>query len=123
MPALLFFLSLYFCSRIYYAFFSPLSKVLGRFLAKFTRLWQIWHYYKGQWHSDIEWLHETYRLVVRIALNEVNFVDQDALRKLYSYTNAPQRYTRLLGIRFPRLKQVLRYPQTEWYVSKSFTFS
>jgi hypothetical protein len=74
--------------RVYTAFFSPLASIPGPFLAKFTRLWQIWRYYKGQWHDDIEWLHETYGPVVRIAPDEVSFVDHDALRKLYSHANA-----------------------------------
>lgn len=75
-------------SRLYQAFFTPLAKVPGPFLAKFTRGWQIWRYYQGNWHKDIEWLHEKYGPVVRIAPNEVSFVDHGALRTLYSYSRA-----------------------------------
>ncbi|KAJ3538936.1 hypothetical protein NM208_g5689 [Fusarium decemcellulare] len=84
-----------FISRCYQAFFSPLAKVPGPLLAKFTRGWQILKYYQGNWHSDIEWLHKKYGPVVRIAPNEVSFVDHAALRQLYSYAKAA--------------------PKTDWY--------
>ncbi|KAL6351895.1 hypothetical protein LRP88_14707 [Fusarium phalaenopsidis] len=81
-------------SRLYQAFLTPLAKVPGPLLAKFTRGWQIWRYYQGNWHKDIEWLHEKYGPVVRIAPNEVSFVDHDALRALYSYSRAAPKHAK-----------------------------
>jgi hypothetical protein len=83
-------------SRVYQAFFTPFARVPGPLLAKFTRGWQIWRYYRGTWHDDIQWLHDKYGPVVRIAPDEVSFVDHDALRTLYSYAKAAPKVSKFL---------------------------
>ena len=59
-------------SRIWY---HPLSRIPGPRLARISRLWQAVRYYRGTWHDDILELHATFGPIVRIAPNEVSFVD------------------------------------------------
>lgn len=73
---------------IYRLLLHPLRNLPGPPLAKVTRLWHSWRYLRGSWHDDILKLHEKYGPVVRIAPNEVSFVDGQALKKVYSYAGA-----------------------------------
>jgi hypothetical protein len=73
---------------VYRAFLHPLAKVPGPFLASITRAWQTRKYVSGQWHDVALNLHAKYGAVVRIAPDEVSFVDPDTLKKLYSYAKA-----------------------------------
>lgn len=66
--------------------FHPLAKIPGPRLAKITRLWQSWRYYRGTWHDDILQLHGRYGPLVRIAPNEVSFVDaRESLEAVYGH--------------------------------------
>lgn len=66
--------------------FHPLAKIPGPRLAKVTRLWQSWRYYRGTWHDDILLLHGHYGPLVRIAPNEVSFVDaRESLEIVYGH--------------------------------------
>jgi hypothetical protein len=69
----------------YRLFLHPLAGVPGPFAAKFTGLWRTSRYFKGTWYDDILNLHNTYGRVVRIAPNEVSFVDGDALKRIYGH--------------------------------------
>jgi hypothetical protein len=70
---------------LYRIFLHPLAAVPGPFVAKFTGLWRTNRYFKGTWFQDILQLHEKYGRVVRIAPNEVSFVDGEALKRVYGH--------------------------------------
>lgn len=76
---------LYIAQVIYYVVFHPLQKIPGPFLARFSGLWRNIRYFRGTWHDDVLKLHEKYGPVVRIAPNEVSFVDRKALLVLYGH--------------------------------------
>lgn len=79
------FLSLYFMHAIYLVFIHPLRNVPGPRIAKFSQAWRNFRYFRGTWHSDVLNLHRQYGPVVRIAPNEVSFVDEVALKSLYGH--------------------------------------
>lgn len=81
---------------IYNTFFHPISKVPGPIVARYTSLWLTRHYFAGTWLEDVVQLHEKYGPVVRIAPNEVSFVDEGALRELYGHGKLSQK-TRWYG--------------------------
>lgn len=94
----------------YRLFLHPLAGVPGPFVARFTGLWRTTKYFQGTWYQDILGLHKKYGRVVRIAPNEVSFVDGEALKRIYghgkpckkvhSLTYPPLRHSRgLLGRR------------------------
>jgi hypothetical protein len=70
---------------VYNTAFHPLGKIPGPRLARVTGLWRTSRYFRGSWLDDIVKLHRTYGPVVRIAPNEVSFVDELALRELYGH--------------------------------------
>ncbi|KAI0120146.1 cytochrome P450 [Nemania sp. FL0031] len=70
---------------IYNLFFHPLRKIPGPFLAKIGQSWRNHKYIRGTWHDDCLELHEKYGNVVRIAPNEISFVDEQGLGSLYSH--------------------------------------
>lgn len=74
---------IYIVQIIYHIFFHPLRKVPGPFLSRFSEIWRNIRYFRGSWHDDIVQLHQKYGNVVRIAPNEVCFVDAPALKALY----------------------------------------
>lgn len=63
--------------------FHPLRNVPGPRLAKFSESWRQIRYFRGSWHTDILDVHRRYGAVVRIAPNEVSFVDTAALKDIY----------------------------------------
>jgi hypothetical protein len=73
---------------VYRLFFHPLAKTPGPRLARVTRAWLTKQYMSGNWHDICLELHQNYGPIVRIAPEEVSFVDAEALRKLYSYSRA-----------------------------------
>jgi hypothetical protein len=70
---------------VYCIFLHPLRRVPGPFVAKFTQFWRLRKYAQGHWHEDIVNLHRYYGPVVRVSPNEVSFVDQEALIKIYGH--------------------------------------
>ena len=76
-------LAIFVAQALYDIFFHPLRKIPGPFLARFSQTWRNIRYFRGSWHSDVVQLHRTYGNVVRIAPNEVSFVDPAALKDLY----------------------------------------
>lgn len=75
----------------YDIFLHPLHKVPGPFLARFSQLWRNIRYFRGTWLDDVVHLHEEYGPVVRIAPNEVSFVDKAALKTLYGHGQPSQK--------------------------------
>ena len=85
------FIVVYVVQAIYYCWFHQLCQVPGPFLARFSQAWRNIRYFKGTWLRDVTELHEKYGNVVRIAPNEVSFVDRDALRALYGHGKVSQK--------------------------------
>lgn len=85
----------------YLAFFHPLHKIPGPFLARFSELWRNIRYFRGSWLEDVVALHQTYGPVVRIAPNEVSFVDGEALKQLYGHGKPSQKVRPSLSFVLP----------------------
>ncbi|KAK4231875.1 cytochrome P450 4A10 [Podospora fimiseda] len=62
----------------------PLSHVPGPLVAKCSSLWLHYHAYVGDECTRIRRLHEKYGPVVRVAPNEVDIADGDAIAHIYS---------------------------------------
>lgn len=75
-------------SILYQAHFSPLSKIPGPFLAKYSRLWLAYHGFKGDFHTLLVELHETYGDLVRIGPDELSVADVEAVRKIYGIVSS-----------------------------------
>ena len=88
---------LYLVQVVYYTFFHPLRKVPGPVFARFSGAWRNIRYFRSTWHEDILELHEKYGPVVRIAPNEVSFVDPKALTALYGHGTAAKKVCVLCG--------------------------
>ncbi|KAH7355744.1 cytochrome P450 [Pyrenochaeta sp. MPI-SDFR-AT-0127] len=87
------------CWVVYSIFYHPLRNVPGPFAAKFTELWRTRRYFLGGWHDDILELHRKYGPVVRLAPNEVAFVDKQAMGKLYGHTTGTKKVFQLSTVR------------------------
>lgn len=71
--------------------FHSLSNVPGPKLASISQIWRNIRYFGGSWHDDVVSLHKKYGKVVRIAPNEVSFVDATALKSLYGMGKTSQK--------------------------------
>ncbi|KAJ9245288.1 hypothetical protein DTO169E5_1155 [Paecilomyces variotii] len=71
--------------------FHSLRKVPGPALASISQIWRNIRYFRGTWHDDVVSLHQQYGKVVRIAPNEVSFVDAAALKSLYGMGKTSQK--------------------------------
>jgi len=80
---------------VYSVFFHPLRRVPGPFLARFSDLWRNIRYFRGSWLDDVVSLHERYGPVVRIAPNEISFVDGEALKQLYGHGKPSQKVSHI----------------------------
>jgi cytochrome P450 len=67
----------------YRAFFHPLRKVPGPFLARFSKIWLAWHVRKGQSHIHFPKLHARFGPIVRIAPDQVLVCDEAAIKTVY----------------------------------------
>ncbi|KAK4443567.1 cytochrome P450 4A10 [Podospora aff. communis PSN243] len=67
----------------YRIFFHPLARIPGPMLAKCTSLWLHYHTYVGTECTAIRRLHEQFGPVVRVAPNEVDISDGDAIAPVY----------------------------------------
>jgi len=63
---------------------SPLKKIPGPLLAKFSNIWRLWNHY-GQTHIETQKeLHKKYGDVVRLGPNTVSIADAGLLKTIYS---------------------------------------
>lgn len=76
---------------IYRFYLDPLRHIPGPTAARFTELWRTRRYALGGWHQDILDLHDKYGSVVRIAPNEISFVDKDALTQVYGHSTGTKK--------------------------------
>ncbi|OAP62566.1 hypothetical protein AYL99_01793 [Fonsecaea erecta] len=68
----------------YLAFFHPLAKYPGPFLAKFTSFYAAYHGWMGDIHLDIWRCHQRYGDHVRYGPNKLLFCTAEALKDIYS---------------------------------------
>lgn len=68
---------------IYRLWFAPLSKFPGPRRTALTRLWIIYHEFRGTRTVVLDKLHAKYGPVVRVAPNEVSFNDAQGLKDIY----------------------------------------
>jgi hypothetical protein len=79
-------------AQVIYRFcLDPLRHIPGPPAARFTELWRTRRYALGGWHQDILDLHDKYGPVVRIAPNEISFVDKDALVQVYGHSTGTRK--------------------------------
>ncbi|QSZ36124.1 hypothetical protein DSL72_007249 [Monilinia vaccinii-corymbosi] len=65
-------------------FNSPLKRIPGPFLAKFTNLWRLWDVYGGRAELTHQLLHQKYGQAVRIGPNVVSLSDTKLIPTIYS---------------------------------------
>ncbi|KAI9150038.1 Cytochrome P450 monooxygenase lcsN [Paramyrothecium foliicola] len=70
---------------IYLAFFHPLAKYPGPFLAKFTSLYSAYHAWKGDIHLDMHRCHQRYGDYVRYGPNRLLVDTVDGLYDIYGH--------------------------------------
>jgi hypothetical protein len=68
----------------YRVYLHPLAHIPGPLAAKCSWLWLHYHAYAGDECTTIRQLHEKYGPVVRVAPNEVDIADGDAIAPIYS---------------------------------------
>ncbi|KAI1099866.1 cytochrome P450 [Jackrogersella minutella] len=71
------------CRCLLRLYIHPLSGVPGPRLAACTSLWLSWHTYVGDECTVIFQLHEQYGPVLRVAPNEIDIADGDAVESIY----------------------------------------
>lgn len=70
---------------IYQLYFHPLAQYPGPLLGRITRLYDLYHAYKGDKHLVLYHLHQRYGTVVRYCPNTVSINDPAALKAIYSH--------------------------------------
>ncbi len=68
---------------VYRLFFAPLARMPGPWFTSLSRLWLIYHEFKGDRTVTVDRLHAAYGPVVRIAPDELSFNDAAAVRDIY----------------------------------------
>ncbi|KAH6664149.1 putative P450 monooxygenase [Halenospora varia] len=64
---------------------DPLRSVPGPFLARFTRLWELFAVRRRNWHKEVMDLHATYGPIVRVAPNRYSFSDPSVMKTIYGH--------------------------------------
>ncbi|KAH6723524.1 cytochrome protein [Leptodontidium sp. MPI-SDFR-AT-0119] len=77
----------YLLSGLWNLFFSSLRKVPGPILARFTRLWEVYHVWKGDLHLMYVDLHAKYGPVVRTGPNRYSVVRADDVAVIYALSS------------------------------------
>ncbi|KAJ3543615.1 hypothetical protein NM208_g3485 [Fusarium decemcellulare] len=70
---------------LYQTVTSPLKRVPGPFVARFTDLWYAWRVWKGHFEKDNIRLHEKYGKVVRYGPNRYSIKDPKGARIIYGH--------------------------------------
>lgn len=71
---------------VYQIYFHPLARYPGPPLGRITRLYDLYHAYKGDKHLVLYHLHQKYGTVVRYTPNTISINDPAALRAIYSHS-------------------------------------
>lgn len=72
-------------NTIYNVWFHPLRRFPGPFFARAGRLWYVYQLMTGQVHSAIEKAHDKYGTRIRIAADELSFIDTNAWDEIYNF--------------------------------------
>ncbi|KAH6988304.1 benzoate 4-monooxygenase cytochrome P450, partial [Ilyonectria sp. MPI-CAGE-AT-0026] len=75
----------YFLLAIYNLYFHPLARYPGPFLARCSTLWRIRGFYYGTEAQDILDAHNTYGAVVRLAPDELSYINPNAWKEIYGH--------------------------------------
>ncbi|KAF2679697.1 cytochrome P450 [Lentithecium fluviatile CBS 122367] len=67
----------------YAQFLDPLRDVPGPVLARWSRLWMVYHSWKGDMHTTMIALHKKHGKLVRTAPNEVSIADPASIKTIY----------------------------------------
>lgn len=70
---------------VHQLYFHPLAKYPGPLLGRITRLYDLYHAYKGDKHILLYQLHQKYGTVVRFTPNTISINDPAALKAIYSH--------------------------------------
>ncbi|KAH7120708.1 putative cytochrome P450 [Dactylonectria macrodidyma] len=73
-------------------YFHPLARFPGPFLYRATRITFVYKLLRGSLPFDVLHLHEKYGPVVRIAPNELSFVDPEAWKDIYGHRTGPRHH-------------------------------
>ena len=76
-------LVIYFLHALWVAYGSPLRKIPGPRIAKFTRLWLFNETRKFRMNKDYQEYHEKYGKLVRVAPNKVSVADPEVIQTVY----------------------------------------
>lgn len=76
---------------LYQSWLSPLASIPGPFLARFSRLWLVFHGYKGDLHVALSEVHDRYGDTVRVGPDEVVTTNLEAIKTIYGTSRAPRR--------------------------------
>jgi hypothetical protein len=68
---------------VYNIYFHPLARVPGPKIAAFTSLWLAYHTYIGNECTVVFQLHRKYGPVLRVAPNDIDIADGDAIEPIY----------------------------------------
>lgn len=71
---------------IYNLYFHPLSQFPGPLLARSSRAFFIRSTWRGTLHFDVKVLHDRYGSIVRIAPDELAFIDPSAWKDIYGHS-------------------------------------
>lgn len=66
-----------------FRFLSPLARLPGPFNASLSRIWLLWHSWKGDMHRTMIDLHRKHGKLVRTGPNEVSVSDLTAIKTIY----------------------------------------
>lgn len=70
---------------VYNIYSHPLSQFPGPLLARTSRAWYIRATWRGTLHFDVKELHDRYGSFVRIAPDELAFIDSSAWKDIYGH--------------------------------------
>ncbi|KAI0401942.1 cytochrome P450 [Xylaria palmicola] len=77
------------CFAIYNAFFHPLARYPGPWLARSTLIWRIWQATRGHFHTAVDEAHKKYGPVVRVSPNELSFASASSVKDIYGHPTEP----------------------------------
>ncbi|KAI0706787.1 cytochrome P450 [Cerioporus squamosus] len=73
--------------------FRPLAGYPGPVLARVSKLWAVWHMWRGRQHHVIIELHQRYGTFVRIGPNDLSIADVKAVTQVLGASGLPKEYT------------------------------
>lgn len=91
---------------------SPLKKLPGPFLARFTNVWRLWNHFIKSHIETQQRLHSKHGPVVRLGPNTVSVTDPDLIKTIYS---ARGTFLKVGWLRRPSVSHALTLTKSEFY--------